>query len=164
MLTILHFSIAAMLVSSTAVDAFTIANVAVRRVPFVRTTLHSNKGDSEDVTFVKSVLEKEIAYDEKTGRFFETNFGQGDCIPEEEYCFLDRTTGERIRLTVEEKERIFLDALQVCRESSYALCFELYMYDVECLHWFSFTNLSLLFAVVLQLGEKIAGRCRIRFA
>jgi hypothetical protein len=75
-----------------------------------------NKDDSssEDGVFVKSVLNKEIVYDEKTGRFFESKFGQGDCVPDEEYCYLDKSTGESIRLTVEEKERIFMDALQVC--------------------------------------------------
>lgn len=66
-----------------------------------------------DATFVKSALKKEIAYDEKSGRFFETGFGEGDCIPDEEYCVLDKDSGELIRLTIEEKERIFLDALQV---------------------------------------------------
>jgi len=55
---------------------------------------------------------KEIAYDEKSGRFFETNINSEDCIPDEEYCILDEKTGNLIRLTIEEKERIFLDALQ----------------------------------------------------
>ena len=57
---------------------------------------------------------KEIAFDEKTGRFFETGFDEEECIPDEEYCMIDEKTGQPIRLTVEEKERIFLDALQVC--------------------------------------------------
>ena len=55
---------------------------------------------------------KEIAYDETSGRFFETNIEE-PCIPEDEYCVVDDTTGELVRLTLEEKERIFLDALQV---------------------------------------------------
>jgi hypothetical protein len=114
MMTIRHLWTLALLLSAV-VHAFTITNLAPGRVAVFHTSLRSSKGDPEDVTFVKSVLEKEIAYDEKSGRFFETNFGQGDCIPEEEYCYLDRTTGESIRLTVEEKERIFLDALQVGR-------------------------------------------------
>lgn len=69
--------------------------------------------EPDDGTFVKSVFQKEIAYDEKSGRFFETNFEEGDCVPDEEYCITDKDSGEMIRLTVEEKERIFLDALQV---------------------------------------------------
>lgn len=36
------------------------------------------------------------------------------CAPEEgEYCIVDNKTGKLIKLTVAEKERIFLDALQV---------------------------------------------------
>jgi len=55
---------------------------------------------------------KEIGYDEATGRFFETGRGAEECVPEDEYCVLDEDTGELIRLTLAEKERIFLDALQ----------------------------------------------------
>ena len=56
---------------------------------------------------------KEIAYDEKSGRFYETGLDEEDCIPDEEFCITDKQSGNLIRLTVEEKERIFLDALQV---------------------------------------------------
>jgi len=55
---------------------------------------------------------KEIGYDETTGRFFETGRGAEECVPDDEYCVLDEDTGELIRLTLAEKERIFLDALQ----------------------------------------------------
>lgn len=58
-------------------------------------------------------VKKQIVYDEKTGRFFESNKDAGDCIPDEEFCVVDKDSGAMIRLTVEEKERIFLDALQV---------------------------------------------------
>lgn len=69
---------------------------------------------AEDKTkFVSSVFKKELAFDEASGRFFETGFGEGDCIPEDEFCVVDKDTGNAVRLTVEEKERIFLDALQV---------------------------------------------------
>lgn len=54
---------------------------------------------------------KEIAYDEASGRFFEVS--ETECIPEEEFCITDKDTGKMIRLTTEEKERIFLDSLQV---------------------------------------------------
>jgi hypothetical protein len=54
---------------------------------------------------------KVIEYDSASGRFFETN--EGECVPEDEYCAIDDKTGQKIRLTVQEKERIFLDALQV---------------------------------------------------
>mmetsp|Transcript_13732 Transcript_13732/g.22725 ORF Transcript_13732/g.22725 Transcript_13732/m.22725 type:complete len:312 (-) Transcript_13732:210-1145(-) len=42
-----------------------------------------------------------------------TKSAEDDCQPEEgEYCLLDERSGKLIKLTVEEKERIFLDALQ----------------------------------------------------
>jgi hypothetical protein len=56
---------------------------------------------------------KELKFDDKTGRFFETNLATEECIPDEEFCPIDESTGKKIRLTVAEKERIFLDALQV---------------------------------------------------
>lgn len=55
---------------------------------------------------------KELKFDDKTGRFFETDLELEDCIPDEEYCAVDDDTGNRIRLTMAEKERIFLDSLQ----------------------------------------------------
>lgn len=65
----------------------------------------------EDGSTMKSV-KKQIVYDEKSGRFFESNKDEGECIPDEEFCVVDKESGAMIRLTVEEKERIFLDALQ----------------------------------------------------
>lgn len=62
---------------------------------------------------------KEIGYDQASGRFFETNLDAEDCIPDDEYCVVDKSSGELIRLTLEEKERIFLDALQVSRKYHY---------------------------------------------
>jgi hypothetical protein len=56
---------------------------------------------------------KELKFDDKTGRFFETNLKEEECIPDEEFCTIDEDSGGRIRLTVAEKERIFLDSLQV---------------------------------------------------
>lgn len=52
---------------------------------------------------------KEILYDEKTGRFFESS---APCDPDDEFCAVDPTTGDLIRLSLEEKERIFMDAMQ----------------------------------------------------
>lgn len=68
--------------------------------------------EKQDPTLLKSVLEKQIAYDEKTGRFFETSINEEDCIPDEEFCVTDKDTGDLVRLTTEEKERIFTDAMQ----------------------------------------------------
>jgi len=51
---------------------------------------------------------KVIAYDGESGE----NLEKAMCQPEEEYCVVDKESGELLRLTLEEKERIFLDALQ----------------------------------------------------
>ncbi|KAL7579109.1 hypothetical protein ACA910_019140 [Epithemia clementina (nom. ined.)] len=71
-----------------------------------------SKSKSNPDALVKSVLNKQIAYDEKTGRFFESVIREEDCAPEEEFCVIDKESGDLVRLTQEEKERIFLDALQ----------------------------------------------------
>ncbi|KAL7545399.1 hypothetical protein ACHAWF_008749 [Thalassiosira exigua] len=65
----------------------------------------------KDGTTVTSAR-KEIGYDSSSGRFFETNIDPEDCIPDDEYCVVDKESGDLVRLTLEEKERIFLDALQ----------------------------------------------------
>ena len=68
-----------------------------------------DKLDGAQVTSAR----KELKFDDKTGRFFETDLKEEECIPDEEFCTIDEDTGNKIRLTVAEKERIFLDALQV---------------------------------------------------
>lgn len=68
----------------------------------------SSSSSDGDNTILKSV-NKEIMYDEKTGRFFES---EEECNPNDEYCVVDKNTGNMIRLTLEEKERIFLDSVQ----------------------------------------------------
>ena len=70
----------------------------------------AEEGSDEKITITSGT--REIAYDAKSGRFFETNLQEEECIPDEEYCVVDPESGELIRLTVAEKERIFLDALQ----------------------------------------------------
>lgn len=55
---------------------------------------------------------KEIGFDAASGRFFETGRSAEECIPEDEYCAVDKSTGELVRLTIAEKERMFLDCLQ----------------------------------------------------
>lgn len=73
------------------------------------TTTSLNLQDPEPGTKLVS-NRKEIAYDGT--RFFETGVDEEDCIPSQEFCIVDPNTAEPIRLTVEEKERMFLDALQ----------------------------------------------------
>jgi len=113
---------------SVHVDAFSVKPSAstVTRSKVPSTRLYMADEEKEETTFVSSVFKKEIAYDEKTGRFFETGFGEGECVPDEEFCITDNDSGEMIRLTVEEKERIFLDALQVRRHT------RLFMYLLVC--------------------------------
>jgi len=55
---------------------------------------------------------KEIGFDAASGRFFETGRSAEECIPDDEYCVLDENSGKLVRLTIAEKERIFMDALQ----------------------------------------------------
>ena len=73
--------------------------------------LFADDGPKDGTTITSA--RKEIGYDAASGRFFETDIDPEDCIPEDEYCVVDKATGELVRLTLEEKERIFLDALQV---------------------------------------------------
>jgi len=69
----------------------------------------ADDGDKRSVT-----ARKEFGYDEGSAKFRLADDGDGDeCDPEDEFCSTDKKTGNLIKLTVEEKERIFLDALQV---------------------------------------------------
>jgi len=54
---------------------------------------------------------KEVSYDEVSGRLLDSGDDKG-CMPDEEFCIVDKGSGKLVRLTLEEKERIFLDALQ----------------------------------------------------
>mmetsp|Transcript_8282 Transcript_8282/g.24484 ORF Transcript_8282/g.24484 Transcript_8282/m.24484 type:complete len:329 (-) Transcript_8282:1667-2653(-) len=78
------------------------------RGSFTSVRMADDNFDGAQVTSAR----KELKFDDKTGRFFETDIDLGECIPDEEFCTLDEDTGTKIRLTVAEKERIFLDALQ----------------------------------------------------
>ena len=95
---------------SVACDAFTTPQPASLKQQ--RQPLFAKK---DDPTLVSSAR-KQIAFDEEKGRFFETDINDADCIPDEEFCITDNESGNLIRLTLEEKERIFIDALQVRTE------------------------------------------------
>jgi hypothetical protein len=99
----------ALTVEVNAFGTVTIPKAASSRVFVGRSRLFMSDGDGSTMKSVK----KQIVYDEKSGRFFESNKDEADCIPDEEFCVVDKESGAMIRLTVEEKERIFLDALQV---------------------------------------------------
>lgn len=71
----------------------------------------TGESDEEGVT-VKNVERKDIAYDETSGKYVDSNGVEGECEPNDEFCVVDKKTGKLMRLTLVEKERIFLDALQ----------------------------------------------------
>jgi hypothetical protein len=113
--------IAASAINVNAFSTVSRAALAPKTAFFPSRPLFMAEGDDADVvtageddgTIITSGR-KEIGYDEKSGRFYETGLEEEDCIPDEEFCITDKQSGNLIRLTVEEKERIFLDALQVC--------------------------------------------------
>lgn len=88
----------------------------IRPQGIVRTSMGKsvlNMAEDEKLDKVKLTSgRKEIMFDEKSGRFFETSLETEECIPDEEFCTIDDETGKKIRLTIAEKERIFLDSLQ----------------------------------------------------
>jgi hypothetical protein len=92
--------------------ASNVAAFGVLKSVSARSQILNNLHMAKDSASMKSGA-KQIIYDEKQGRFFESNKDAGECIPDEEFCVVDRESGAMIRLTVEEKERIFLDSLQV---------------------------------------------------
>jgi len=90
----------------------TLSTLTFQRPTFVPTSLAMAEEGSEKIS-VKTKSGKEIGYDETTGRFYETGREGEECAPTEgEYCAVDQSTGKLIQLTIEEKERIFLDSLQ----------------------------------------------------
>jgi hypothetical protein len=100
--------VAAALSSTNNVAAFTpaLSPLAGARASLTPMRMAEDNFDGAQVTSAR----KELKFDDATGRFFETNLEE--CIPDEEFCTIDEDTGTKIRLTVAEKERIFLDALQ----------------------------------------------------
>lgn len=64
--------------------------------------------NSDDGVSVKN--KKEISLDTDSGRILDSN--EDECEPNDEFCIVDKKTGKLVRLTLIEKERIFLDALQ----------------------------------------------------
>jgi hypothetical protein len=107
----------AVAVALFASNAHAFAPISVRP-PLVQSTARRGPllrmaGDEiPSKTQITSVNKKELAWDSEKGRFFETNLAAEECIPDEEFCTLD-DQGKPVRLTLAEKERIFLDSLQV---------------------------------------------------
>lgn len=105
-------AIASLLLLHTCTDAFTSSQGhGPRGLTFTTKSslkMTSSEPDAKIVT-QSGDTKKNIGYDEVSGRFYEM---KGECDPQNEYCVLDQDTGKYVVLTVEEKERIFLDALQ----------------------------------------------------
>lgn len=108
------FAAALALLSSNALAWTTpMKTASVARTTFSNTARFMAEDESETDKVQLTSGKKEIMFDDKSGRFFETNLDAEECIPDEEFCTIDESTGKKLRLTVAEKERIFLDSLQV---------------------------------------------------
>lgn len=105
-------AVAALLLSNAQAFTNPMQSSATKSPVFAKKPFFMSEDENIDKIQITSAR-KEVVFDEKAGRFFETTLEAQECIPEEEYCQIDESTGEKIRLTIAEKERIFLDALQV---------------------------------------------------
>jgi hypothetical protein len=94
----------------TTTNAFTLTSTRTTLLPRTSSTSLFVDGPEDGTTITSA--RKELTYDASTGRLFETDLDPHDCFPGDEYCVIDKDSGKTIRLTLEEKERIFLDALQ----------------------------------------------------
>lgn len=63
----------------------------------------------DEPTAVRIPSRESIIYDSRTGRFYEKEI---EALCREEFCAVDEKTGKPIVLSIEEKERIFVEALQ----------------------------------------------------
>ena len=108
------FAAAVALLSSNA-QAWTTPTktTSIVRPTLTKTALSMAEEEASEDKVQLTSGKKEIMFDDKSGRFFETSLESEECIPDEEFCTIDESTGKKMRLTVAEKERMFLDSLQV---------------------------------------------------
>lgn len=114
----MFFSCALLVLVTGRANSFTFQPQVFKSAPSLTTksvgaspfALRMSEPDN-DGAILTTNTNKEIGYDADSGRFFETRDDK-ECEPEDEYCVLDKESGKLIRLTVEEKERIWLDSLQ----------------------------------------------------
>jgi len=66
------------------------------------------EGNSEEKGVSVTNEKREIAFDPESGKIV----GEEECEPNDEFCIVDKASGKLVRLTLIEKERIFLDSLQ----------------------------------------------------
>ena len=123
-------AIACLTASSNAFSP-SVGRAVVNKNNSIRKPLFAEAPDGpKDGTTITSAR-KEIGYDAASGRFFETDLE--DCSPDEnEYCVVDKETGQLVSLTLEEKERIFLDSLQVSLISMQYWGFSLCIVSIIC--------------------------------
>merc|ERR1719359_1082863 len=93
----------------TLLKPFFLFYILSRVEPLFAYTLKHQSRATRLPTKLLDVSDK-LVFDTKTGQFFERDL---DAVCEEEFCLVDNESGEPILLTREEKERIFLDALQM---------------------------------------------------
>jgi len=74
----------------------------------VDATSSSSSGSSSGSGSSDSSSDK-LIFDKQANRFFETDTSS---VLEEQFCLIDKESGEKILLTREEKERVFLDCIQ----------------------------------------------------
>jgi hypothetical protein len=121
-------------------------SVAPRSSVGVPSTTRLFMSDPDDKTTLIRSGRKDIAFDQARGRFFETSLNQEECASDDEFCVTDKDTGKLIRLTIEEKERIFLDSLQVSHNLIYVVqC--MYLDDAATLP-FENVKFSLIFSLL----------------
>jgi len=83
----------------------------VRSSPLRMAGRDINENEPADGTAIKmTTLDREsIIYDSRTGRFYEKEI---EAICRDEYCAIDERTGKPVVLSVQEKERVFVEAMQ----------------------------------------------------
>lgn len=106
--TMIKYVLAATLLTTT--DAFVPPSKNVATTFTTSSDLPKLVTSHSELAAGKKDVSEKVQYDEETGRFFESD-QVGECQPDE-FCPINEATGKAIRLTLAEKERIFLDSLQ----------------------------------------------------
>jgi len=86
------------------------ASITLAFLPSIRLGTHS----PHRMPTKLSESEEKLVWDKAADRFYEANLDEKEKSPESlgEFCLIDPETGNKLMLTKEEKERIFLDSIQ----------------------------------------------------
>eukprot|EP00980_Cylindrotheca_fusiformis_P018521 scaffold6124_cov122-Cylindrotheca_fusiformis.AAC.40 len=87
-----NFEIVALLSSDAGAFTNPMQTAATRTQASAKKSFFMSEDESLDKVQLTSAR-KEVVFDEKSGRFFETGLEAAECIPEEEYCQIDEETG-----------------------------------------------------------------------